>query len=249
MKIEKNGGKTFETCPEYTGPAVCVDVTPLEKRDTQNGPKMQFKVVFEVKAKRSDGKPFAVWSKSFTPSNHEKSNFYKFMKGWSGRVLTDSEWDSFDTEQLLGRAAHLIIINERVGEDVYANINHIQPHKTSDGEPLKPSGTYVRKQDREKQGSSYNRTEPSESPASTPADSMDWTKTKVHVGKNVGHELRELTDESVKSLIANWLPTALAKDKPSADDKRLIAALEEYLAFQNEKDAAKATVAAEDLPY
>ena len=46
MKIKSNSGN-FEPCPEYTGPAVCVDVTPLKTMQTQFGPKEKFRFVFD----------------------------------------------------------------------------------------------------------------------------------------------------------------------------------------------------------
>jgi hypothetical protein len=48
---------------------------------------------------------------------------------------------------------------------------------------------------------------------------------KVHVGKFAGMELRDLQIEDITKLASNWLPTHEANKKPSADDKRLAAAL------------------------
>ena len=42
------GGGNFEPCPEYTGRAVCVDITPLKSYETQYGIKQKFKIVFEL---------------------------------------------------------------------------------------------------------------------------------------------------------------------------------------------------------
>ncbi len=55
---------------------------------------------------------------------------------------------------------------------------------------------------------------------------------KVHVGKYQGHELRDLSLEAVKALVEKWLPMGKALVKPTADDKRLIAALEWWLSTQ-----------------
>ena len=46
------------------------------------------------------------------------------------------------------------------------------------------------------------------------------------MGKYKGLELRDLAPEQVQALVENWLPTAKANAKPTADDKRLMAALE-----------------------
>jgi hypothetical protein len=55
--------------------------------------------------------------------------------------------------------------------------------------------------------------------------------------------VRDLSPEQVGALIANWLPAAKANAKPTADDKRLIAALECWNTSHRE---AKAD---DDVPY
>ena len=54
----------------------------------------------------------------------------------------------------------------------------------------------------------------------------DWSRTKVHVGKHAGHELRELTEEAIRLLIEKWGPAAMAKGKLTADDQRLMEAMQ-----------------------
>jgi hypothetical protein len=56
--------------------------------------------------------------------------------------------------------------------------------------------------------------------------------TKIHVGRCKGLEVRDLSPEQIGALNENWLPTAKANAKPTADDKRLIAALEAWQAAQ-----------------
>ena len=120
----------------------------------------------------------------------------------------------------------------------------IQPDKSA--EPLAPSGKYVRVQDRPpKEGdtspqpspqrgeggnSGYRRTEQPVNATS------DHAAVKVHVGKYAGHELRDLSLEAVKALVEKWLPTAKGLVKPLADDKRLIAALEWWIASQEKEN-------------
>jgi len=65
--------------------------------------------------------------------------------------------------------------------------------------------------------------------APAPSD-HSWRKTKIHVGKHKGLTLGDLDRASVESLVDRWLPTATAAPKKSADDKRLIAALEAAVA-------------------
>ena len=225
MKLTKNS-KSFEPCPEYTGQAICVDITPLKKVETTYGPKETFRAVFETKLLREDGTPYCVWSRGFTASLHEKSAFAQFLRKWFGRSLTAAEEEEFDTESLLGKSAELTIVHEegRTGE-VYANIALIRPDRT--GKPMKPSGKFVRAKDRETQGGNkdaeYRRAEQA---GEGGGDPEDWRRTKVHIGKHKGLDLCDLDRESVQALIDKWLPTAKANPKPLADDRRLIAALE-----------------------
>ena len=244
MKIKTNSGN-FQPCPEYTGPAVCVDVTPLKTVQTQFGPKEKFRFVFEIGETKDDGTPWCVWSAPFTPSYHENSALRPFLRKWMGRELNARETESFDTEDLLGRTAHLTVIHEHSDGEVYANIALIQPDKSST--PLKASGKFVRAKDRQAvpgpngaaaQGGGYRR---AEQPA---ADAADLGATKIHVGKCKELEVRDLSPEQVGALIKNWLPTAKANAKPTADDKRLMAALEAWQASQ-----AGAGQESDDVPY
>jgi len=240
MKIKNNSGN-FQPCPEYTGSAVCVDVTPLKTVQTQFGPKEKFRFVFEIGETKDDGTPWCVWSAPFTPSYHENSALRPFLRKWMGRELSADEVKDFDTENLLGRTAHITVIHEHSEGEIYANIALITPDKSA--QPLKPSGKFVRMKDRQEKsgngkaesGNSYRRTE---QPA---ADAADLGATKIHVGKCKGLEVRDLSPEQVGALIANWLPMAKANAKPTADDKRLIAALESWQAAQKPAD--------DDVPY
>ncbi len=145
MKIKNNSGN-FQPCPEYTGSAVCVDVTPLKTVQTQYGPKEKFRFVFEIAETKDDGAPWCVWSAPFTPSYHENAALRPFLRKWMGRELTADELKNFDTEDLLGRTAHITVIHEHSDGEVYANIALIQPDKSA--EPLSASGKYVRQKDR-----------------------------------------------------------------------------------------------------
>jgi hypothetical protein len=235
MKIQANSSK-FEACPEYTGRAVCVDVTPLRKQQSQFGERDVFKIVFEVDLQKEDGNRYAVWSRNFTPTLNEKAAFRKFLKGWFGRDLTSAELGEFDTETLIGKPAQVVVVHEHRENEVYANIAACTPDKS--GNSLKPSGKFVRAKDRATAGSAehgagsgYRRTE-------QPAGSggVDHGAVKVHVGKYKGIELRDLNLEAVQALCEKWLPTAKTNAKPTADDKRLVAALEWWLSTQQPAD-------------
>ena len=227
MKIA-NPNSRFEPCPESTGRAVIVDITPLRKEQSQFGEQEVFRVVFEVDMDKPDGSRFCVWSRRMTPTLGEKSNLRKFIRGLYGRDLTKPELANFDTEVLIGMGAQLVVVHEHKDGETYANIAACTPDKS--GNPLKPSGKYVRLKDRPpKDGQAapagnggYRRVQ------SNVDASGDLLATKIHVGKCTGLEVRDLSPEQVGALIQNWLPTAKANAKPTADDKRLMAALEHW---------------------
>jgi len=212
-----------------------VDVTPLKTVQTQFGPKEKFRFVFETGQTKDDGTPWCVWSAPFTPSYHENSALRPFLRKWLGRELTAEELKTFDTEDMLGKTAHITVIHEHSDGEVYANIALIQPDKSA--EPLKPSGKFVRMKDRPpKDGNGYRRAEQAS------GGNGDLGATKIHVGKCKGLEVRDLSPEQVGALIGHWLPAAKANAKPSADDRRLIAALEAW-------QAAQKPVEDDNVPY
>ena len=245
MKIA-NPNSHFEACPEFTGRAVIVDVTPLRKEQSQFGEQEVFKVVFEVDMEKADGSRYCVWSRRMTPTLGEKSNLRKFIRGLYGRDLTKKEMADYDTEVLVGMGAQLVVVHEHKDGETYANLAACTPDKS--GNPLKPSGKYVRVKDRPPRDSAgqaasaghhggYRRAEQASD------NGGDLLATKIHVGKCKGLEVRDLSPEQVGALIANWLPTAKANAKPTADDKRLMAALESW-------QAATATTTEDDnIPY
>lgn len=244
MKIKSNNGN-FEPCPEFTGQAVCVDVTPLRKQQSQFGERDVFKVVFEVDAEREDGSRFCVWSRNFTPTLNEKANLRKFLRGWFGRDLSKHELEDFDTESLVGKPAQVVVVHEHKDDEVYANIAACTPDRS--GGSLKASGKYVRVKDRPPKDGVGGAAPSGKAPggyrrAEQPADDAgDLGATKIHVGRCKGLELRDLAPEQVQALLDHWLPTAKANAKPTADDKRLMAALDWWAANQEKAN--------DDVPY
>lgn len=66
-------------------------------------------------------------------------------------------------------------------------------------------------------------------PKASPADAINdsnFGDLKIHVGKCKGQALRDLTPEQLTGLVTHWLPAAKANSKPTADDQRLMRALE-----------------------
>jgi hypothetical protein len=123
--------------------------------------------------------------------------------------------------------------------ETYANIAACTPDKS--GSSLTPSGNFVRGKDRNsstesrstENGGGYRRTEqPRSEDGGRTSEVIDHGAVKVHVGKYKGIELRDLNLEAVQALCEKWLPGAKANAKPTADDKRLIAALDWWLSTQ-----------------
>ena len=84
MIISATGGKKdFAPCPEFSGRAVCVDVTPLKEYETQYGVKQKFKFAFEIDLQddsRDPVQPWVVFTKPMVPSLHEKAALTKFLR-------------------------------------------------------------------------------------------------------------------------------------------------------------------------
>jgi hypothetical protein len=235
MKLSKKSEGNFAPHDEGNFVGVLVDITPLVKRETQFGTKEEFRLVFETNAPaREDGSAQLIWSRGFTPSLNEKAAFRKFLRQWFGRDLTVEEESDLDTELLLGKCGNLVIVHEVNGDKTYANIAACTPHR---GDTLSPTGKFVRKKDKEpydankgSEAAYRGAAKPSEAPAAkasvdnTEAGS-DWSTVKVCVGANAGVELRDLDAEAIGKLVDRWLPTHKANKKPTADEKRLAAAL------------------------
>jgi hypothetical protein len=239
MIISASGGKKdYAPCPEYTGKAVCVDVTPLKEYETEYGTKKKFKFAFEIDLiddTRDPVQPWVVFTKPMVPSLHEKAALTKFLKDWFGRALTPQENKALDIESLIGKSATLVIAHEQSadGTKTYANIKLIMPLKQGE---LKPSGQWVRLQDRPPKDENG-------APAPTKAQLL---ATQVHVGKFRGTAIADLTETAVNGLAEVWVPKAMANKDITAEDKRLIAAINARL---EEIKANKEITADDDIPF
>lgn len=214
----------FENHPITPDPikAVIVDVTDPILKETKWGPKERMSVVFETEMKMDNGKPWIYMAHGYTPSLFDKSNLRKDII----KITGADPGESFDTETLIGKAVKIIIDHSVDGDKTYANHTYL---KMDDSQtPLRPSGGYVRKKDREakkESDGSYQKIEPTQAQTEEP-----WPNVKVHVGQYAGHVVSDLPSEAaVDALLGHWWPTVEAK--PSADDRRLGAALKEAKAF------------------
>lgn len=251
MKIPPPSEKEFALHPVYTGPAVCVDVTPVKKHNTPWGEKEMFRLVFETGHFDEEGNPIAVWSAGFVVSLHEKSGLRKFVRQWLGRDLTPEELGNFETDSfLLGRSGFVVIVHNQSedGKTTYANIASCTPLPPN-VQPIKMSGKFKRAKDRpQSPGSNYRKTDSGAAPAEDPG--KVFLDTKVHLGNAAGTPVRDLSIEQIDKIAERWLPTAKANPHASADDKRLIAAIEWVLEERKHEAAAKAaTPPPDDFPF
>lgn len=214
--------KLYVPAPEYTGPGVIIDITPLKKYVSDFGEREGFRVVFEIPVDRPSGGRFYVRSRIFAPSLHPRSGFHRFLRDMFARELTQEEVRAFDTESLIGKTAHLVVVHEAKNGQVYANIAACTADKS--GQALVPTPGYVRIKDR-----------PQGTEATTA--SSDMGATVVHVGINKGVRVSDLMPVQVEALLEKWATTVSAT--ATAEDKRLVAALE----------WRKANGATDDMPF
>ena len=230
----KQTGGIFTPCPEYTGRAVCVDITPLKAYETEYGTKQKFKIAFELDLQdktRTPVQPWVVMTAPMTASLHEKAGLTKFLKDWHGRALTAEETTSLDLDSLIGRPATVVIVHEQSqdGTKTFSNIKLIMAHKS--GEPLKPSGLWIRMEDRPpKEDDKVTTVVPAT------AAPVKIAQVKVHVGKFKGVPLDELTDDAVRGLADHWLPKAKVSPGKTPEDIYLIAAVNKRIDEINTKD-------------
>lgn len=92
----------------------------------KKGDYYQNQVVFTFeligKTKEIDGqmKPIDL-SRTFGFARGANSAFRKFVQDWTGKKMTDDEWDDFDPKTLLSKEAMLSVVHNDTGE--YANIS------------------------------------------------------------------------------------------------------------------------------
>jgi len=232
----KQTGGNFTPCPEYTGRAVCVDITPLRAYETEYGLKKKFKIAFEIDLQdksRNPVQPWVVMTAPMTASLHEKAGLTKFLKNWHGRALTTEETTSLDLDSLIGRPATVVIVHEQSqdGTKTFSNIKLIMAHKS--GEPLKPSGLWVRMENRPPKDDDQVKTI---TPDGSTKRLPDLSATQVHVGKFKGVAISELTDAAVQGLAEHWLPKAKISPGKTQEDIQLIAAINERLEQINAKN-------------
>lgn len=101
---------------------------------------------FELDQNTPEGdKPLSI-RKKFTASIHERATLRIFLERWRGRPFTDAEKTKFDTESIVGVPCQLNIFHKDFGQGPRQLIDFAIKET---GDPMKPSGSYVRNKDRE----------------------------------------------------------------------------------------------------
>lgn len=251
--ILKSEPGNFELHPITENPvlAVIVDITPLkevERKDQKTGEtykRQVFRLVYESEVTNDAGKRFCVWSRQYSADGkdplHEKSAFRADLKKILGRDITAEEKKGFEVDFLLGRVMKIMVDHEEIEGKVYSQLQLIKSPKDGDtfkdasGNPFKPSGGYIRIQDRKKDGDAgYQKAaEPGKSPATKPASTapasapeVDWENTKVHLEGYGNVAICDLDEEAIERLVVDELPKLQAKEKKLMADRRLITAIE-----------------------
>lgn len=166
----------LEPAPEGRHPAICVDIVPVGKEETEyNGQKkMQEKVVLvfqvfpEDGSKDSEGQPFRAENK-FTASLAPKAILRLKLEKWRGRDFTNDELKSFNLAKLKGVPCWLSILHN----GNFANVVDIEAYLTDAGRPITPipqAQNYTRREYKKKEASTSNG---NSSATTTPATSAD----------------------------------------------------------------------------
>lgn len=127
MRIENKN--SYEIAPEYIGIAKIVGTTELKTYTNSFGEKEKFRYILEFPIKNKYGKKnHTIATKPMTPSLHEKSALFAFIKSVTGKAPDAS----FETESLIGSYVDVVIQHSEVGDNTYANIISVrQPKKVS----------------------------------------------------------------------------------------------------------------------
>ena len=154
MKIPK-----IDISDEWNNPkpglhnAVLVDVIDkgLQTWDVRGksvqAPKVR--LLWEVEEKTDGGKPMLV-GKNYTKSLGLNSPLRTMLCSWLGGEMSEQELNNFDTDDLIGRPAQLLVkAYEKHGESrVYVE----EVRKPLEDKQLKPSGEFIQMKDRDESG-------------------------------------------------------------------------------------------------
>ena len=118
MKPQKSAGN-FAPVPTGPQPAILYSLIDLGTQAVNipgKAPSQKRKIAmrFELHGedtKLDDGRPMSI-GKQFTLTSSQKGNLRPFMEGWRGKSFTDDEFEAFDLQNMLGKAAILTIVED-----------------------------------------------------------------------------------------------------------------------------------------
>ena len=147
--IAKAGTSGFIPPPAGQWAAVCVDVVDLGVLEVTFGGKTKkqhkIRIVWQIDADRPDGSPHLA-SKRYTLSLHDKAALRKDLESWRANPFANDELEAFDVETVLHAPALLNIMEQKKGDDTYANVTAIM--KLPKGMEAPTRRDYVRVVDR-----------------------------------------------------------------------------------------------------
>ena len=147
MALIARGGGDFKPAPEGLHEAVCVDVVDKGvKENSFGGSAHKISIVWEINSLMDDGRNFTV-SNWYTLSLHPKANLHKVLKAWRGKPFTPEELNGFDLEKVIGAPCRVVVEHSEKEGRTYANVTTVM--KADRNNIMKPSGNYIRMQDRE----------------------------------------------------------------------------------------------------
>jgi hypothetical protein len=127
MPITMPQEKPRELCPAGSHVATCFRVVDLgTQQDGSYGAKPRIYIAWELPHEAmADGRPFTI-GRTYNYSSNRKSSLRSDIEGWLGRVLTASDFGTFDLGSLLGAACTMGVKHAANAEGrVFANITSI----------------------------------------------------------------------------------------------------------------------------
>jgi hypothetical protein len=122
---------SFRPCPEGVTQGVLVDIidlgliTSTYDGEERTSPKVNF--VWQMDERKDDGTRFLVFQR-FTLSLHPKASLRKVVETLRGSKFTNEEAESgYELDELKGSNALLTIVQNSVGDRVYANVGGVAP--------------------------------------------------------------------------------------------------------------------------
>ena len=107
------------------------------------------RLLWEVEEKTSGGKPMMA-AKSYTKSLAPNSNLRAMLRSWLGREMSEQELNNFDTDDLIGRPAQVLVVS--YVKDGESRVYVKEVRKPLEDKQLKPSGEFIQMKDRDESG-------------------------------------------------------------------------------------------------